>query len=46
MSTSLTSAPVPAPVLDVEPGGTCPQEEEARVKAEAGGGGDSDSAEP
>ena len=54
-STSLTSAPVPAPVLDVEPAGPAPkkkrlsrleEQREARVRAAAGGGGDSDSAEP
>ena len=55
MSTSLTSAPVPAPVLDVEPAEPAPKKKrlprpeerrEARVRAAAGGGGDSDSAEP
>ena len=53
--TSLTSVPVPAPVLDVEPAKPAPKNKklsrleercEARVKAAAGGGGDSGSAEP
>ena len=50
-----SSAPVPAPVLDVEPAEPAPKKKrfstleerrEARVRAAAGGGGDSDSAEP
>ena len=54
-STSLTSAPVPALVLDVEPAEPAPKKKrlsrleewrEARVRAAAGVGGDSDSAEP
>ena len=54
-STSLTSAPVPAPVLDAEPVEPAPKKKrlstleerrEARVRAAADGGGDSDSAEP
>ena len=54
-STSLTSAPVPAPVLDVEPAEPASKKKrlsrleercEARVRATAGGGGDSDSGEP
>ena len=54
-STSLTSAPVPAPVLGVEPAEPAPKKkpprlqerrEVVRVRAAAGGGGDSDSAEP
>ena len=49
------SAPVPAPVLDVEPAESAPkkkrlsrleEQREARVRAAAGGGGDSGSAEP
>ena len=49
------SAPVPAPVLDVEPAEPAPKKKrlsrlegrrEARVRATAGGGGDSGSAEP
>ena len=49
------SAPAPAPVLDFEPGESTPKKKrlsrleerrEARVKAAAGGGGDSGSAEP
>ena len=49
------SAPVPAPVLDVEPAEPAPktkrllrleERREARVRAAAGGGGDSGSAEP
>ena len=54
-STSLTSVPVPAPVLDVDPAEPAPKKKrlsrleercEARVRAAAGGGGDSGSAEP
>ena len=54
-STSLTSVPVPAPVLDMEPAEPAPkkkglsrleEQREARVSAEANGGGDSGSAEP
>ena len=54
-STSLTSAPVPAPALDVEPAEPAPKKKrssrleerrEAHVRAAAGGGDDSDSAEP
>ena len=53
--TSLTSAPVPALVLDVEPAEPAPKKKrlsrleewrEARVRAAVGVGGDSDSAEP
>ena len=53
-STSLTSAPVPAPVLDVESVEPAPKKKrlsrlekrrEARVRAAAGGGDDNDSAE-
>ena len=49
------SAPVPAPVLDVEPAESAPKKNrlsrieerrEARVRVAAGGGGDSGSAEP
>ena len=49
------SAPVPVPVLDVEPVGPAPKKKrlsrleerrEARVRAAAGGGGDGGSAEP
>ena len=54
-STSLTSVPMPAPVLDVEPAEPAPKKKrpstleerrEVRVRAAAGGGGDSGSAEP
>ena len=54
-SISLASAPVPAPVLDVEPAEPAPKKKrlsrldkwrEARVRAAAGGGGDNDSDEP
>ena len=54
-STSLTSVPVPTPLLDVEPAEPAPKKKmisrlegrcEARVRAAAGGGGDSGSAEP
>ena len=53
-STSLTSAPVPAPVLDEEPAEPASKKKmlsgleerrEARVRAAAGDGGDSNSAE-
>ena len=49
------SAPVPAPVLDVEPAESAPKKKrllrleerrEAHVRAAAGGGGDSGKAEP
>ena len=52
---SQPSAPVPAPVLDVEPVELAPKKKrlsrleepcEARVRVTAGGGGDSGSAEP
>ena len=55
MSTSSTSAPVPAPVLDVEPAepalkkkrlSRLEERRDARVRAAASGGGNSDGAEP